>query len=318
MDTIKELGGYLELEHFSGREYHEGLLALDSARNALAYLIEARSIKRLWIPSLLCGSVATVAKQNGVDINAYPIDEDFLPVRSSMDVEPDDYVYLVDYYGLLPDESISAAAAAYPGHLIVDEVMAFFRRPLPGVDTIYSCRKFFGVSDGAYLSTDASLDRELERDESWDKMGFVLGRFERPASEFYAESKKNNSRFRDHGVRLMSPITQNLLRAIDYEGVLDRRRRNFAVLRSGLDDVNKLCFPDPLGPFMYPFFMEEGRLVRSELHRKKIYVPMLWDWAENAPGFAGLYANDILPLPLDQRYNEDDMARIVEVVRGLL
>ena len=36
---MKEIGGYIELDTYTGREYHEGALALNSGRNALIYLI---------------------------------------------------------------------------------------------------------------------------------------------------------------------------------------------------------------------------------------------------------------------------------------
>lgn len=59
--------------------------------------------------------------------------------------------------------------------------------PVEGVDTIYTCRKYFGVSDGAFLYTDTKPQRNLPQDESYDRMHFLMGRYERSASEFYNE-----------------------------------------------------------------------------------------------------------------------------------
>ncbi|WP_148042329.1 hypothetical protein [Paraeggerthella hongkongensis] len=47
-----EIGGYLELEDFGGRPYHEGAIALDSARSCLAYLIELRGISCIALPDV--------------------------------------------------------------------------------------------------------------------------------------------------------------------------------------------------------------------------------------------------------------------------
>ena len=35
--------------------------------------------------------------------------------------------------------------------LIIDNTQAFYEPPRKGAYNVYSCRKFFGVSDGAYL-----------------------------------------------------------------------------------------------------------------------------------------------------------------------
>lgn len=41
--------------------------------------------------------------------------------------------------------------------IILDNTQSFFQKPISGIDTIYSCRKYFGVPDGAYLSTNILL-----------------------------------------------------------------------------------------------------------------------------------------------------------------
>ena len=43
---MREIGGYIELEHYQGNEYHKGI-ALNSGRNCLRYLIKAKKIQKL-------------------------------------------------------------------------------------------------------------------------------------------------------------------------------------------------------------------------------------------------------------------------------
>lgn len=311
---LREIGGYLELERFEGSERYPDALALSCARACLAYLIEARGISTLWVPWFLCGSVEATCERYGVEVRKYQVREGFLPDLSPDAVGKGEYLYLVDYYGQLSDDVIAGFAEGVSGRIVVDEVMAFFHRPIPGLDTIYSCRKFFGVADGGYLFTDARLGRELERDESHDRMGFVLGRFERAASEFYAESSANNSRFATEDIKLMSPLTHNILRAVDYERVREVRERNFSLLHERLGGRNELSPSLPTGSFMYPLLIQGGAEVRGRLQRQGLYIPTLWGYATDAPGLSGRYARDILPLPVDQRYDADDMAYVCELV----
>ena len=116
----------------------------------------------------------------------------------------------------------------------------------------------------------------------------------------------------------MSPLTHNILRAVDYDRIIDQRKRNYDVLRGELDGINQLDLSDPIGPFMYPLLLPNGRALRKPMQAQKLYIPMLWDHAQHEPGYAGLYTNDILPLPIDQRYTEDDMRYMVGILRELM
>lgn len=96
--------------------------------------------------------------------------------------------------------------------IIVDNAQSYFQMPVEGVDTLYTCRKYFGVADGAFLCTDTQLERPLEQDESYERMHFLLGRFERSASEFYSEYVANDGFFDNESLKRMSRLTKNLLR----------------------------------------------------------------------------------------------------------
>ena len=59
--------------------------------------------------------------------------------------------------------------------------------------------------------------------------------------------------------------------------------------------------------------------VKKQLAKRKIYVATLWP---NVLG-TGLdieteFAENILPLPCDQRYSEEDMQRVADTVRELI
>ena len=179
---MKEIGGYLELDRYMLPMLHERDIALNSGRNCLAYIVRKRNIKTIYIPKFLCASVANVCRREKVKVKYYSIDKDFLPLDIIQ--AEDEWVYIVNYYGQLCNTVLSGLKQKYQ-NLIIDNVQAYFQEPIEGIDTIYTCRKFFGVSDGAFLSTNLENDSTLEDDESFDRMKFVLGRFERTASEFF-------------------------------------------------------------------------------------------------------------------------------------
>ena len=319
---MREIGGYFELETFSGEHYHKNAIALNCGRGCIRYLIELRGIKNIWIPDYICDSVSNTFLDSGVKVLTYRIKEDFLP-DYSFEVKGDEWLFLCDYYGQLTDRDIEFAKEFSHGRIICDETQNFFRKPCSGVDTIYSCRKWFGVADGGYLITGdgSKLDRDIPIDESHNRMSFVLGRYERRATEFFEESKKNNDFFDKEPAKRMSPITENILKGINYLKVSDVRGDNWKHLDSKIKDMNLLCPLKPKVPFMYPFLVSDAGEIRMEMARNGVFIPTLWPNVcreINPSQIAFNYSKNILPLPIDQRYTADDLGYLVRVLKKVL
>ena len=314
----KEIGGYIEFEHYARPMLHEKAVALNSARNALACLIQVKKIQKLWIPTFLCSSVRDLCRRENVSCEFYEIGMNFMP--EDICCKEDDWVYIVNYYGQLDNAAVRELHKKYK-NMIVDNVQAYFQMPAEGIDTIYSCRKFFGVPDGAILYTDRMPSLDMPQDESYDKMRYLLGRFERTASEFYNEYGRHEEEFADEPLMRMSKLTYNLLHGIDYEAVKDRRTKNFKLLHEFFSDINQLNLNVPEGAFMYPLLVKDGAWIRKKLQRKKIYIPTLWQdvfaFCER-DGQAYNMAENILPLPVDQRYGMEDMKYMISEIQKLV
>jgi len=216
----REIGGYIQLEKNRMPMLHEDGIAVNCGRSGLSYLIRARGIKKIVVPWFMCECIRNLCKKESVEVRFYSVDTEFRPLLSQL--EPDEWLYFVNYYGQFDNEAIGSYCRQY-GRVIVDQAQAYFQMPIPGVDTMYTCRKFLGVADGGFLYTDAPVLTDLPRDESFDRMHFLLGRFERSASEFYQEYVQNNAFFDNEPLKQMSLLTENLLRGIDYDFIKTAR-----------------------------------------------------------------------------------------------
>lgn len=312
---MKEYGGYIELEDFHGSILHEDAVALNCGRNALAYICDAKKIKKVYLPYFLCSSVPNLCEKIGVAYSYYHIDSDFKPLFQQ-NLCDDEWLYVVNFYGQLDNDYLHSLKLTY-GRIIVDNAQSYFQLPVESVDTLYTCRKYFGVADGAFLYTDTLLDREIPRDESFNRMHFLLGRFERSADEFYGEYVANNKLFATEPVKKMSRLTENLLRGIDYEEVAQKRQENFDYLNAVLENINELKLKSIYGAFMYPLLVKDGAAIRKIMQKEKIYIPALWPNVMEECDPRSLeyrYAADILPIPVDQRYDKADMKCLAEVI----
>lgn len=316
---MKEIGGYFGLEQLVDNAHYKHLLALNTGRNALLYLIRAKDIRKIYIPYYLCDSVSNMLQQHGCSFYYYHIDANFNPIFNQS-LEENAFLYVVNYYGQLENAMIESLKQRYE-RIIVDNTQAFFQEPVSGVDTIYSCRKFFGVPDGAYLSTDSVLDDDLVVDVSKDRMGHILGRYEGSASEYYDRFQENDASFRFEPLEYMSKLTRNILGAIDYDAVRRIREQNYAYLQKMLGALNRLIITSPPGPFAYPFYLENGVAIRRHLAEKRIYVPTLWPNVSRGEPDGSVerdYATNILPLPCDQRYSIGDMEYMVRHIQHVV
>lgn len=314
----KEIGGYFELEEMAGEEYYPNLYKVNLGRTALLWLLETRQYKKIYLPVFLCRSVIDICVEHDIEVEFYHLDADLNILLEERKLPAEECLYLVSYYGQLTDEKILYCQKVY-GNVIVDHTHAFFQKPLPGVDTLYSCRKFLGVSDGAYLSTDASLHPEKKPlDHSMGRLEHILGRYEYDAGTFYQKMLDNAADYHEMEIRRMSRLTGNLLRSMDYPYIKAKREENYHLLTELLPSESIFNQVIPEGPFAYPYYHEDGLALRKWLAGRKIFVPTYWrniidhfdedtmeyDWAAN-----------VLPLPCDQRYGEEEMRYIADSIR---
>lgn len=304
----KEIGGYFGLELSSGIEYHDKALHLNSGRAALQYLIRAKKIKKLYLPAYVCDSVLTPIREENIAYEYYSISEDFKPEFNESIGKDEAFLY-VNYFGI-NDANVKSVVDTYE-NVIIDNTQAFYSQPLPGIDTFYSARKFFGVPDGAYLYTDTKLPSPLPEDISCNRMSHLLTRLDISANAGYNLFRENSEDINRSGLRSMSKLTTAIMKSIDYERVAEKRRENYLYLHEVLGNSNLLKLPE-LGtqiPMIYPYLTTDAAL-RSKLIEKKIYVATYWNEVLSHAAVGSVeerYTNYLLALPIDQRYNKEDM-----------
>lgn len=314
---MKEIGGYFELELYNGKEYHKSALRLSSGRNALKYILLAQNVQKVFIPAYICDSVLEPLKELNIPYEFYNIEEKF-EIVSLPKVAENQKILYVNYFGL-KKKYVDSLVKAYGHKLIIDNTQSFFDLPVDGIDTFYSPRKFFGVSDGGYLYTQHLLTKEISQDYSQPYTAHLLGRLDSDAASFYAIYKEAEQRLSRQPLKHMSEFTRRILSSIRYPYVRQRRKKNFSFLHKALGKYNllKLDFDSVEAPFIYPFINNDPSL-RNRLIGNKIYVATYWQEVLSNP-YAGeterRFAEKIIPLPVDQRYNIKDIKQIYNLIR---
>lgn len=314
-----EIGGYFGLDLPSSHSNpHSGAIALNSARNALQYVLLARRPRRVHLPSYICNSMMQPLQQAGVEPCFYAIDE-LLELADPPRLSDGELLLYVNYFGIKSGHC-QRLAQHYGPSLIVDNSQAFYAAPLPGTTTLYSPRKFIGVVDGGYLYLEPDPATPLEQDVSSEATRHLLGRPDESASAYYLAYRQAEQRLAARPLRRMSALTAAMLDHFDHRRARLVRERNFLFLHAALGARNRLAI-DPAnieGPMVYPYWTDDNTL-RKRLLEQRIYTATYWDEARSRPSstqLEGSLVEQLVPLPIDQRYNLNDMRLILQVIDG--
>ena len=314
---MKVLGGYFELELHAGVEYHPEALRLNTGRNAFEYILRARGYKKVYLPYFTCDVLLEPIKKLKLDFEFYHVNEQLEPIFDFNSVGKYETFLYTDYFGL-KSEAVAKLSKLCP-NLIVDNSQAFFEKPIDGIDTFYSSRKFFGLPDGAYLYTNSFLDLKLETDVSFPRFEHLLGRIDKTPEEFHSVFKENDHALKNQPIKNISNLTKRILLSIDYKFVADRRKKNFFALHDVLKSSNELHidFPASSVPLVYPYLITSGNELKNTLIQHRIFVATYWpnvlNWCHPADIEYDL-ANNIVNIPIDQRICDSDINRILTYI----
>lgn len=318
---MQPIGGYFSLELSRHEEYHKDAIRLNTGRNCLEYILRVRRYKKIYIPYYTCEVLLEPLMKLNVAYEFYHINLNFELVED-IHLHQNEALLYTNYYGL-KQQYVKTLARCYGKQFIVDNTQAFYAKPVTDIDTFYTCRKFFGVPDGAYLYTNNLLDEDLEQDQSFDRVTSLIKRIDLGPKAGYADFRETSKSFVGQPIKRMSIFTQRMMQAIDYDTVAKRRRVNYKCLHDALGTCNTLSLPleGNMVPLVYPFNVEHGTYLRQNLIDHQVFCARYWpnvlEWC-NFSDVEFQLTNNLVCLPIDQRYGEEEMNRISQFIKQYL
>ena len=320
-----EIGSFIELQFEKGKEYFKGekdIARLNTGRAAIYHAYRVLGCKAIWLPIYQCDTVREFLVKKNVSIKYYHIDADFNPV--DLKQESGDAVLLVNYYGIMSFSRMKELASKYQ-NVIVDNSQAFFCKPIDTCMNVYSCRKFVGVSDGAYvIGKNAHLYvDEYEQGYSSDTSLFLLQRIEYGCEgKAYQSRSINENRVNTEDILKMSKLTQTILDGTDYELIRQKRIENFRIACKLFNDINKInplkYFDQETIPMVYPLVVEDDGLL-DRLQVAKHFQGHWWSYLleeTKESDFENWVSRFMIPITIDQRYGKKELEFIDSIVRN--
>ncbi len=315
---LKEYGGYFGLELPRKKEIfsdiaEEDKLRVNCGRAALYYAVQG--FKRVYMPYFNCINSVDPVLQANIEVSYYHLSDELLPLN--VNPKDNETVVWINYYGNATAKTIQKVVDSFE-NLIIDNCQAFFSPPVmtKNVKNIYSVRKFLGTSDGGYLIGNGLNCIQPPKSFSSDSSLFLLKTIEYGTNTIYPESLKNEQRL-SKNISGMSDLTKRILSSIDYDFIKNQRKLNLIRIHKNLGQLNefKINLESETHMFYPLLIMKEG--LREHLLKNKIYCPTLWRHVPEQCGYTDpetTFSKYMLLLPIDQRYDLNDMDNISEIV----
>ncbi|MDE7154159.1 MAG: hypothetical protein K2O00_06920 [Muribaculaceae bacterium] len=322
-----EIGSFLELQFPKGREFYSqesDIIRLNTGRAAIRHAFKISGCRAIWLPVYQCDSVREALMGDGAEIKYYNIDSDFNPIN--LTPKHDEAVLFVNYYGIMSYKRMTQLAASVK-NAIIDNCQAFFCKPVDGALNIYSCRKFVGVPDGAYV-IGKNVNRGSEcypQGYSSDTALFLLTRIEYGCEgKGYQMRKINEDRIDAEDIMLMSPLTRTILDGTDYDYIIQKRRENFMLAHQAFGEINKInpmqYYDDTTVPMVYPLVVENDNLIDS-LFAAKHFQGHWWSYiCDEQPEdtFEHWLSRFVIPITIDQRYGKKEIDYLSGIIHNSL
>lgn len=327
---------------------------LASGRDALHWIILSLGLQpgsRILLPSYLCEEVVAPFLSHDFAVDFYGITEDLrvdaVDLGNRLSAETRAVVY-IHYFGFPTEFPKKLVASMAPSAVVIEDASHSFLSRFDGGQVrgdvwFASYRKMLPLPDGAVVAWPDKGSVKVHPAKTRRSLGFLAavgyrcagamlkslwlarpGLFpKRVFRQFFFWSKRRLDRYPKPAP--MSILSRRLLKRMDREGIVEARRRNFLHLLGALgnrEDIRPLysALPDGICPLGFPILAEDRQGLAQHLIQNRVYPPVHWDLpaAVSRQDFPHAWhvSERILTLPVDQRYDERDMAQIAVLVQS--
>ena len=313
---MKKIGGFLDLElskpHYSN---DSKALLLSTGRGCLNFILNKVKPKKIYIPYYTCDTVLEPILFNKIKFQYYSIDKNLNP--QIFNINDGEYFYYINYFGL-KGKIVRKLIKKFGEYLIIDNTQAFYEKGYKNIWSYNSARKFFGVSDGAYLFSPIDIKNDFKRNTKISYEHLIDSNKKNAYKSFlYNESLLSLN------IEKISLLSEFILRNIDYDRSAKIRLENFSYLEKHLKHINQFKFQVNRNfiPLCYPLLLD--KVIDKQLFfSKNLFIPTFWkrevEIIKNNYLFEKELPNKLIPLPIDQRYSKKEMKKIIYILKKYL
>lgn len=290
-------------------------------------------IKKVMMPSYCCASMLDPFQKAGINICFYPVEYHEM-LQIMVDIPEDvDCLYWCNYFGFNIKMPNMQEFINRGGIVIEDITHSLFSRDIYNKQSCYlvaSIRKWVPILYGGYCS---SLRKKLinkpkkkpeykiltiKEEAMIEKKEYLEGK--NFSKELFLEKYRccNEWLSQNYMDCMIDTKSYSIIKHVDQEKHISQRKKNASILYEGLKNNPDMTMifdiSDMECPLFVPVFVLNGKrdFFRKKLIENDIYCPVHWPKPLESCK-SNLYEAE-LSLVCDQRYDEEDMRRIIDVL----
>lgn len=350
--SSKEIGSYFSIDPtlicgdvenetnlFDNAQY------LSTCRSAIKLILSQidKNNKVALLPAFTCHAVVEPFISSGFQVAPYTINRDLTidldNLKSLVDTENPSVILFHDYFGFDTNSSLKKSGLieyiqSKEIVIVDDQTQSMFSSYTHTNADYYigSIRKWMGIPDGAFLQGNIEIpciteDKELSKAKSKAmvyKHKYLTqnqGNKDTLLSLYKEAETILDLRLNAY---IMSNLSKNLISKYDISSFCKARQNNARILLNYIEKCEYIRFvnnspSDDEVPFYIPIFVEKNRAkFQKYLAQNGVFATVIWGCPQEYEGHISqdsqsIY-NEILCVPCDQRYNEDDMKYIGQLM----
>lgn len=313
-----------------------------SGRDAMKQVAAMHRGGRVLLPALCCESMILPFEKNGCAVEFYRLKPDLTGDGEDVlkKLGPGCILLYMTYFDVRPfSQAFLEKLRALGVFLLEDRTQDIIVRRreefLPDA-TVASLRKWAAMPEGGLLKTEAALPpaetdgrfARLRLEAMGEKGDYLELGIPEMKRDFLKKLHEADELLDESGKPVaLSQENLRYIEKLDFEKILEQRRRNCSVLRRELEaeaEAGLLRFmgsgEDTAGLYL-GVLLEKRDAVQKFMAENSVYCPVIWPVPEQAVGVCEnceYIAGHMLALPCDQRYGQEDMEHIAAVLKAAL
>lgn len=299
------------------------------------------------IPAYCCHSMVDPFEKAGWKVVYYHLNDDLTADIEHLShllvtIRPKAALTMNFYGSASTTDAVSYIKCGYPECICIEDfshctfsLQSIFN---PQVDYyVTSIRKSVGVCDGAVIISQSLLNEKYIENTDTDfvsarrdcqrlkaKYSYTQDSFQKHM--FFPELKRQEGELDNFtGVHCISKIGWAMLNNVNGEFIRYARQKNMKhfldIAQGKVESVPGIerCLNG--APFSFPILIKDRDKVQQQLAKRGVYAPVLWpisDEARKVCTVSARMADEMLSIPIDQRYNYDDIEEIAKIVLGTI